>query len=283
MNGVESARQKVVRAGEHLQSLDDKAATYLSDHQSNFVIEESNGEQQLRFVKDPPTEIAILAGEIVYQLRSALNHLAIELVKSNPIASLPEGWEDRCDFPLFCSKPTIDSPPVPRTQDQLFELFGKRHLPGLTKKSFAVVESLSLTTEGMVRHSSVGLQNSRTLISIGTSTFYIARRTKAKSLGRLGLTARCSDVCRTAQKSNRICTPPRIFADAVYVERSIGDIFISFEESALPANLADIALGAHICSDSQNSVSHNGTRPRLDCTDQLDNFQLLLKASVRRP
>lgn len=105
VNGVESARHKVVRAGEHLQSLEDKAATYLSDHQSNFVIEESNGEQQLRFVKDPPTEIAILAGEIVYQLRSALIHLAFELVKSNPIASLPEDpGDDEFGFiqSLFC-------------------------------------------------------------------------------------------------------------------------------------------------------------------------------------
>jgi hypothetical protein len=31
--------------------------------------------------------------------------------------------------------------------------------------------------------------------------------------------------------------------DAVYVKTSIGDMFISFEESALPPNLADIALG----------------------------------------
>jgi hypothetical protein len=243
VNGVESARQKVVRAREHLQSLDDKATTYLSDHQSNFVIEESNGEQQLRFVNDPPTEIAILAGEIVYQLRSALNHLAFELVKSNPGSSLPKGWGDRCEFPLFCSVPTIGSPPVARTQDQLFELFGKRHLPGLTKKSFAVVESLQPYNGGdgptqlgwLAKLSNIDKHRHFHVLHRQAYQSEIVRSPRINShmLARLQDGARIEPYLHSAED----------LADAVYVERSIGDMFISFEESALPTNLADIALG----------------------------------------
>jgi hypothetical protein len=234
VNGVESAKQKVVRAGEHLQSLDDKTTTYLSDHQSNFVIEESNGEQQLRFVKDPPTEIAILAGEIVYQLRSALAHLAFELVKSNPIASLPKRWEDRCDFPLFCS---------PRPRDELFKLFDKQHLPGLTKQAFAVVEALQPYNGGdgptqlgwLAKLANIDKHRHLHVLSRQAYQIEIVRspRINSQMLARLQDGAKIEPYLHSAED----------LADAVYVKRRIGDMFISFEESALPANLADIALG----------------------------------------
>lgn len=107
MNGIESARRKVERAEEHLQTLKFKAKAYSADR-SNFIVEESNGEHKLRLVNHPPIEIAILAGEVVYQLRSALDHLAFELVKSNASkAALEKGWERVCEFPLFIRVPAI--------------------------------------------------------------------------------------------------------------------------------------------------------------------------------
>jgi hypothetical protein len=243
VNGVESAKQKVVRAGEHLQSLDDKAATYLSDHQSNFVIEESNGEQQLRFVKDPPIEIAILAGEIVYQLRSALNHLAFELVKSNPVPSLPKGREDRCEFPLFCSRPTVGDPPRTKTGDELFKLFDKKHLPGLTKQAFVAVEALQPYNGGdgptqlgwLAKLSNIDKHRHFHVLHRQAYQSETVRSPRINShmLARLQDGARIEPYLHSAEE----------LADAVYVERSISDMFISFEESALPPNVADIALG----------------------------------------
>lgn len=241
MNGIESARLKVLRATEHLQALEEKGAAYVSD-QSNLVIEESNGEQQLRFVKEPPVEITILAGEIVYQLRSALNHLVFELVKTNRIISLPKGWEDRCEFPLFCSVPTIGNPPVRRTGDQLFELFDKRHLPGLTKKSFAVVERFQPYNGGEVptqlgwlaKLSNIDKHRHFHVLSRQAyqSEIVKSHRINSQMLARL----------QDGAKIEPYLHPAEDLADAVYVERSIGDIFISFEESVLPANVADIPL-----------------------------------------
>src|SRR5580658_7926664 len=100
MSGIDSAKRKVARARKHLQALESCSIGYTGD-ETNLVVDESGGAEKLRFPNEPPIDIAILAGEIIYQLRSALDHLAFELVKSNPAGvALPKGWERKCQFPL---------------------------------------------------------------------------------------------------------------------------------------------------------------------------------------
>ncbi len=59
---------------------------------------------ELRILKPPPIEISILAGEVLYQLRSALDHLFFELVERHH-SPLTSRQIRECAFPLRCDWP----------------------------------------------------------------------------------------------------------------------------------------------------------------------------------
>src|SRR5262249_43983072 len=81
----------------------------------------------------PPPEISILAGEVLYQVRSSLDYLAFDLVKLNPSSiALPVDWKKNCCFPLWVNTPK--NPPV-------YNCF-KHILPGITKPAFAFIEGV---------------------------------------------------------------------------------------------------------------------------------------------
>ena len=61
----------------------------------------------------PPREIAILAGEMVYLMRSALDHLVFELVGLNA-SKLPADWFKRCEFPFYMVRLDVNVPEVYR-------------------------------------------------------------------------------------------------------------------------------------------------------------------------
>jgi hypothetical protein len=131
----------------------------------------------------------------------------------------------------------------PRTRDELFKLFDKKHLPGLTKQAFALVESLQPYNRGdgptqlgwLAKLSNIDKHRHFHVLSRQAYQSEIVRspRINSQMLARLQDGAKIEPYLHSAKD----------LADAVYVERSIGDMFISFEESALPADLADIALG----------------------------------------
>jgi len=74
-----------------------------------------------------------MAGEVLYQLRSTLDHLAFDLVKLNRIGTpLPSEWEENCCFPLW-----ID----PLTKPPFYNCF-KSCLPNISKAAFAFIESV---------------------------------------------------------------------------------------------------------------------------------------------
>lgn len=85
----------------------------------------------------PPHDVAIPIGEALYQMRSALDHLAFGLVKaSNPI--LPLDWERNCEFPLKLQLPkTVPCAPVPFGHDSF-----SKCLPGIPIGPFTIIESL---------------------------------------------------------------------------------------------------------------------------------------------
>jgi hypothetical protein len=140
ISGIESARLKLIRATKHLHALEHRIATYAGKG-SHRLIADANGKETVHIGDQPPPDVAILVGEIVYQLRSALDHLAFDLVKVNAQGIiLPKGWEKRCEFPLCISNPTKGNPPVPCTPLPR-DRFDKT-LPGISDAAFTVIESL---------------------------------------------------------------------------------------------------------------------------------------------
>jgi len=153
VSGLESAKLKLVRASEHLSTINRVIAGITSRTDSYEIIKDANGKETVNFLVGPPPEIAILAGEIVYHLRSAIDHLAFDLVKLNPTkASLPAHWFKSCDFPLWLtipdhlSKSGHTNPPLP------YNCFAKR-LPGISRAAFAFIESVQPYRSGTGTHS----------------------------------------------------------------------------------------------------------------------------------
>ena len=132
MSGLESANLKLARAAEHIEAIRDVVWDYIEREPSD-VTTEPNGKYVLNFREPPPAAIAVLAGEAIYQIRSALDHLAFELVKLNPNGTtLPTDWEEECVFPLW-----LDTP----KKAPVYNCF-KNTLPGITTGAFTFIESV---------------------------------------------------------------------------------------------------------------------------------------------
>jgi hypothetical protein len=141
ITGIESAKLKVERAAVHLIALESAAWKYAGANLGKLV-PDPDGKPTLEIGGEPSTDIPILVGEIVYQLRSALDHLTFDLVKRNLTnAVLPTGWEKRCEFPLLLTIPTFGNPPLPYDLPVPQKVFD-RSLPGISPAGYAVIESL---------------------------------------------------------------------------------------------------------------------------------------------
>ncbi len=104
ISGLDSASVKTVRAAENLEAIR-RVINSLASANSYEIVKDADGKEKIRFLIQPPTPIAVLAGEGVYQLRSALDHLAFDLVKRNQAGiTLPANWETRLTCPSFCTK-----------------------------------------------------------------------------------------------------------------------------------------------------------------------------------
>lgn len=83
---LEGIRAKLARSVEHLVELDDGVHQYLDANPVGIQRQvQPDGETSvIAFVvkEQPPIELAILAGEVVHQMRSALDHLANQLVRA---------------------------------------------------------------------------------------------------------------------------------------------------------------------------------------------------------
>ena len=82
--------------------------TYIAENPPQIIMGD-DGKATLDMSAPVPPDISVLIGEILYQLRSTLDHLAFHLVRLNRGgATLPVGWEDRCQFPLVLELKTAD-------------------------------------------------------------------------------------------------------------------------------------------------------------------------------
>ena len=112
-DALRSARRKVVRALEHAKSCELYVADY-TRRKPYKVIPQPNGTNKFKITEQPPIEISMFAGEILYHVRSALDHLFFELVQQSFVGVLPAELERACQFPLLDQLPTGHKPPVPK-------------------------------------------------------------------------------------------------------------------------------------------------------------------------
>jgi len=141
VTGIKSAELKLIRAAKHLRAIKRCIAIYAAS-KPHKIVSKPKGKKKLNIPKAPPREISVLAGEMIYQMRSALDHLAFELVKRNMSGkSLPLGWDTRTQFPLYVTVPTKGKPPVPHTLPAPYNIFSGQ-LPNISAKAFTFIESI---------------------------------------------------------------------------------------------------------------------------------------------
>jgi len=129
----------MARAAKHLKAIKRSIAAYGAKRPYRIVKAKVKKTKNLSILK-PPDDIAVLAGEMIYQMRSALDHLAFELVKHNS-ASLPTNWEETCEFPLRTRPPRHGKPPVPYSPPAPLSEFS-RQLPGVPITALTFIETL---------------------------------------------------------------------------------------------------------------------------------------------
>jgi hypothetical protein len=135
VSGIKSAELKLARAAKHLRAVKRCVAIY-SASRPHKVIKKAGGKRKLNIPKPPPREISILAGEMVYQMRSALDHLAFDIIKLNrSVATMDPKWPEHCQFPLRMKTPHGCAPPVTKNEFS-------RELPGISDKAFAIIEGM---------------------------------------------------------------------------------------------------------------------------------------------
>lgn len=98
---------KLNRAEHHLESLRSAVEGFVKSEFYETVAEfDYKGRlvARLKNVKEPPPELSVLIGDCVYNLRSALDHLAYALATAHT-QPLPEAWAKTLAFPIFETGP----------------------------------------------------------------------------------------------------------------------------------------------------------------------------------
>jgi hypothetical protein len=140
---VKSAKRKLARAAKHLKTIKVCIADYSASRPFKIIPDETDGKNtnQVRILKPPPVEISILAGEMLYQMRSALDHLAFGLVERNiGHISLPPKWVENSQFPLSVKIPK-NKTGTPYSLPAPYNVF-TNNLPGISKAAFTFIERL---------------------------------------------------------------------------------------------------------------------------------------------
>jgi len=134
-SGLKSAKVKLVRAAKQLGAIRRSIAAYART-KPHKITKKGKGKKKLNIPKSPPVEISLLAGEMIYQMRSALDHLAFDLIKKNPnVSAIDPEWEEHCQFPIRVRLPKNCKPPLSKEK-----FLGD--LPGIADGPFAFIESV---------------------------------------------------------------------------------------------------------------------------------------------
>jgi hypothetical protein len=132
---IDSAKLKLLRAAEHIEEIKNRVTTYAASEPHEIIMEsDSKATMKIRF---PPHDIAIPIGEALYQMRSALDHLAFGLVKLSNLTPASVSW-DKVAFPLKLQLPKgVWAAPVPFGHESFSQF-----LPGIAIGPFTFIESL---------------------------------------------------------------------------------------------------------------------------------------------
>src|SRR6266853_3323276 len=131
---LSSIEAKLNRVPKKIKAIKAHSDTYIAKNPPQIIMD-GNGKTTLDLSVPVPPDISVLVGEILYQLRSVLDHLAFYLVKLNHNgAKLPPEWEESCEFPLWTELKIGQSPPLP--------LGCFKKLPGISTKAHAFIESV---------------------------------------------------------------------------------------------------------------------------------------------
>src|ERR1017187_4230889 len=125
---------KFKRAVEHLEALKNAIAQDVASYGDRFTIK-ADGKETID-VLEPTPLISLHAGELIYQLRSSLDHVAFDLVNLNwSQIALPANWQEDCAFPIWCDplKPG-QTPPLP------YGVF--KRLPGIPVQAHTLIKSV---------------------------------------------------------------------------------------------------------------------------------------------
>lgn len=134
--GLASANCKLIRAKKHLKAIKRAMAIYAAAN-PHEIVTKPKGKKKLNISVGPPIEISLLAGEMVYQMRSALDYLAFDLIKRNPnILAIDPDWEEHCEFPIW-TKPLKPGQKTPLPKSRFARL-----LPGIADAPFTFIESI---------------------------------------------------------------------------------------------------------------------------------------------
>lgn len=129
----ESIWLKFKRAIEHLEAIKVAIAHDAASYGDRFTVK-ADGKETLDLLEPTPL-ISVLAGELIYQLRSTLDHLAFDLVKVNRNGiELPSDWEENCAFPIRCDLKPGQKTPLP------YGAFKK--LPGIPIDAHTIIEGV---------------------------------------------------------------------------------------------------------------------------------------------
>jgi len=130
---VESIDLKLLRATEHFCAIQNGIAAYTATKPYQIVHDSDGKEKGFRVLVDPPLPLSVLVGELIYQLRSTIDHLAFGLINKTDWTKLPRDWEGKCAFPLHLLPPKVS--PTPRSA---FE----REMPGISDNVFEFIEAI---------------------------------------------------------------------------------------------------------------------------------------------
>ena len=123
---------KFKRAIEHLEAIKDAIAQDVASYGNRFT-RKADGKETLDLFEPTPL-ISLFAGEFIYQLRSALDHVAFDLVQMNKGGvTLPTDWQEDCAFPIWC-----DPLKAGQTAPLPYGTFKK--LPGIPIQAHTLIE-----------------------------------------------------------------------------------------------------------------------------------------------
>ncbi len=134
---VDVAWDKVTWVMRKRHLLDDCLSDYIRSEPYRIVAD-PDGKKKLYITKEPPVRLSIILGEMVYQLRSALDYLFFDLVERNHAkCSLSSRWKHDSQFPIIAKLPDkICTPPVPRDR------FNCGVRDALTDEAFTFIEGV---------------------------------------------------------------------------------------------------------------------------------------------